>query len=104
MHVPVCRWNAALAHDDGDLMQRFRQRGPKIPVTFLRIELEGKAADIALGIRRAAFAGNGGEAREHIFVIHGMSPFQGENRLECYYTFVIVDTVGIECGTELRIR
>ncbi len=104
VHVAIGRRNAPVAHDDGDLVQRFRQRGPEIPVVFraaqigarvafdrmvqigefqriaqeeyrrvvadqipvafLGIELHREATNVALGIRRAAFAGHGGEAGE----------------------------------------
>ena len=104
VHVAIGGRQAALTHDDGDLMQRLRQRGPEVPVVlrrthvgarvalhrvvevgeleriaqeehrrvvadqvpvaFFSVELDGKAADVALGIGGAAFTGNGGEARE----------------------------------------
>jgi len=38
----------------------------QVPVSLLGIELDGKAADIALGIRRASLAGHGGETGEEI--------------------------------------
>ncbi len=106
VHVAVAGGDAALAHGDGHLVQRFGQRSPEIPVVlraahvgarialdgvveigeferiaqeedggvvahqvpvaFLGVELDGKAADIALGIRRAALAGDGGEAHEEL--------------------------------------
>ena len=37
-----------------------------VPVAFLGVELDREAADIALGIRRAALAGDGGKAREDL--------------------------------------
>ena len=104
VHVAVGGRNAAVAHDDGDLVQRFGQRGPEVPVVlraaqvgarvaldrvvevgeleriaqeehrrvvadqvpvaFLGVELDREAADVALGVGRAAFAGDGGEAGE----------------------------------------
>ena len=36
-----------------------------VPVAFLGVELQRGAADVALRIRRAALAGDGGEAHEH---------------------------------------
>ena len=106
VHVAVARRNAALAHDDGDLVQRFGQQRPvvpvvggaahigfrialdglvqvgelarvadeehrrvvahHVPVALLGVELQGKAADVALGVGRAALAGHGGEAGEHL--------------------------------------
>ena len=38
----------------------------QVPVSFLGVELQREAADIALGIGRAALAGHGGEAGEHL--------------------------------------
>ncbi len=38
----------------------------EIPVSFARIELEREAANVPLGIRRAEFAGNGRESRDHV--------------------------------------
>lgn len=38
----------------------------QIPVAFLGIEAHGETTDIALGIRRAALAGDGGETQEHV--------------------------------------
>ena len=38
----------------------------QVPVAFLGVELHGKAADVALGIGRAALSGHGGEADEEI--------------------------------------
>ena len=104
VHVAVAGGNAAVAHHDGDLVQRFRQQGPPVPVVggaaqvgawvaldhlvevgelarvadeehrgvvahhvpvaFLGVELQREAADVALGIGRAALAGDGGEAGE----------------------------------------
>ena len=106
VHVAVGRRDAAVAHDDGDLVQCFGQRGPEvpvvlraaqvgarvaldrvvevgelervaheehrrvvadqIPVAFLGVELDGEAADVALGIGGAAFAGDGGEPGEQL--------------------------------------
>jgi hypothetical protein len=37
----------------------------QVPVAFVGVELDGKAAHIARRIGRAAFAGDGGEAGEH---------------------------------------
>src|SRR5690606_39659159 len=40
-------------------------------VAFFGVELQGKATDITLGVRRAALAGHGGEAGEHVgFLAH----------------------------------
>ncbi len=36
----------------------------QIPIAFFRVELDGEAADVALGVGRAALAGDGGEARK----------------------------------------
>ena len=36
-----------------------------VPIAFLGIELQGKAANVALGVGRATFACHGSEAREH---------------------------------------
>ncbi|OPZ22829.1 MAG: hypothetical protein BWZ10_00217 [candidate division BRC1 bacterium ADurb.BinA364] len=106
VHVAVGQRNAALAHGDGDLVQRFGQRGPEVPVVaraaqiglwialhgvvqigeleriaqekhrgvvadqvpvaFLGVELDGESANVALRIRRSAFAGHGGEADEQV--------------------------------------
>ena len=38
----------------------------QIPVAFLGVELDGKAADVALGIGCTAFAGDGGEPGEQL--------------------------------------
>jgi hypothetical protein len=38
----------------------------QVPVALLGVELDGEAADVALGIGRAALAGHGGEAHEHV--------------------------------------
>ena len=105
VHVAIARRDAAIAHDDRDLVQRLGQQRPEvpvvvgaaqvgarvalhgvvevgeleriaqeehrrvvadqIPVAFFGVELHGEAADIALGIGRAALAGDGREAREH---------------------------------------
>src|SRR5690606_29639635 len=32
MHVTVCSWDTPVAHHNRDLVQRFRQQSPKIPV------------------------------------------------------------------------
>ena len=37
-----------------------------VPVAFLGVELQREAADVALGVGRAALAGDGGEAGEHL--------------------------------------
>jgi hypothetical protein len=118
----VLKWNlnAAVAHHDGDLVQRLGQQRPEVPVVggaahvglrvalhglvqvrelagvaqeehgrvvahqvpvaFLGVELEREAADVALGIGRAAFAGHGGEAGEHLGLLaHGTEePGAGE--------------------------
>ena len=106
MHVAVGLRDAAVAHDDGDLVQRLGQVGPEVPVVlgaaqvrarvaldrvvevgelqrvaeeehrrvvadevpvaFLGVELQREAADVALGVGRAALAGDGGEAGEHL--------------------------------------
>ena len=34
VHVAISRRNAPVTHDDGDLVQRFRQRGPEVPVVL----------------------------------------------------------------------
>ena len=105
MHVAETFRDAALAHDDRDLMQGFRQQRPKIPVVvgaahagprialdgmveigktqgiaeeehrrvvaddipvaFFGVELQRKAANVALGIGGAALASHGREAGEH---------------------------------------
>ncbi|MGY2982932.1 hypothetical protein ACVI1K_000279 [Bradyrhizobium sp. USDA 4508] len=97
--------DAALAHDDGDLVQRFRQQRPEIPVhvgvahprarmpldgvvevdeaqgvaeeehrrvvadhvpiAFIGVEFQRETANVALGVRRAALAGDRREPREH---------------------------------------
>jgi hypothetical protein len=38
----------------------------QIPVAFLGVELDGEAADVALGVGRAALAGHRGEAGEQL--------------------------------------
>ena len=38
----------------------------QVPVAFLGVELQREAADVALGVGRAALAGHGGEAGEHL--------------------------------------
>lgn len=43
VHVAIAGRNAAVAHDDGDLMQCFGQQGPEIPV------IGGTAADWCAG-------------------------------------------------------
>jgi hypothetical protein len=105
VHVPEALRNAAVGHDDGDLMQSLRQHGPEIPVVvgrahagarvaldrvvqvreaqriaeeehrrvvaddvpvaFLGVELDGSAADVALGVGGAALPGHGREPNEH---------------------------------------
>ena len=37
----------------------------EVPVAFLGVELDGEAADVALGVGRAALAGHRREAHEH---------------------------------------
>ena len=106
VHVAVARRDAAVGHDDGDLVQRLGQVGPEVPVVLgvaqvgarvtldgvvevgelqrvaeeedrgvvaddvpvalLGVELHGEAADVALGVGRAALAGDGREAGEHL--------------------------------------
>ena len=44
VHVPVGRRDAAVAHDDGDLVQRFRQRAPEIPVVLRAAEVGARVA------------------------------------------------------------
>ena len=106
VHVAVAVGHAAVAHHDGDLVQRLGQQGPEVPVVlraaqvgarvaldrvvevreaqrvaheehrrvvadhvpvaFLGVELDREAADVALGVGRAALAGDGGEAHEHL--------------------------------------
>ena len=106
MHMAIAGGDAAIRHDDGDLVQRLGQQGPKIPVVFgaaqigarvafdgmvqirklqriaqeehrrviarqipialFGIELDGKTANIALGVGCAAFACHGRKAHEQI--------------------------------------
>ena len=106
VHVAITRRNAAIAHDNRHLVQRFGQRGPEIPVidsaaqigariafhgvvevgefervaqeehrrvvadhvpiAFFGVELNGKTANVALSVSRAALAGNGREAGKQI--------------------------------------
>ena len=106
VHVAIGERDAAIAHDDRDLVQRLGQRGPEVPVVLraaqvgarvalhgvvevrelervaqeedrrvvadevpvalFGVELHGEAADVALGVGRAALAGHGGEAHEHL--------------------------------------
>src|SRR5499426_1369102 len=50
---------------DGVLNEKHRNVVPdNVPVPFLRIELHGKAADVAHQVRRALVAGHGREAYE----------------------------------------
>ena len=105
VHVAEAARDAAIAHDDRDLVQRLGQQRPEVPVVvgaahagarialdgvvevgelqriaeeehrrvvaddvpvaFFGVELQGEAADVALGVGRAALAGDGREAREH---------------------------------------
>ena len=105
VHVAVAGGQAAVAHHDGDLVQRLGQRAPEVPVVFgaaqvgarvaldgmvqvrelervaheehrrvvanqvpvafFGVELEGKAANVTLGVGRAAFTRDGGEAGKH---------------------------------------
>jgi hypothetical protein len=59
----------------------------QIPVAFLRVEFDGHAADIALGICRAALAGDGGKADEQV----GFFADLGETGLPWYTGDVIRD-------------
>ena len=117
VHVAVARRNAALAHDDGDLVQGLWDKRPvvpvvrgrahvgarvaldglvqvgelarvaneehrrvvahHVPVALLGIELEGKAADVALGVGRTALARHGGEAREHLGLLADLAEDRG---------------------------
>lgn len=105
VHVTQAFRNASIAHDDRDLMRRFRQQRPEVPVVVgaahtsarialdgvieigeaqriveekhrrvvaddipvapFSIELQGKAADIALGVSSAALARDGRETGKH---------------------------------------
>lgn len=53
VHVAIGRRNATVAHDDGDLVQRFRQRGPEIPVA-LRAARAGRRNVLVVDDRAAA--------------------------------------------------
>ncbi len=44
VHVAVSRRNAPVAHHDGDLVQRFRQRGPEIPVVLGAAQIGARVA------------------------------------------------------------
>lgn len=44
VHVPVGGRDAAVAHDDGDLVQRFRQRGPEVPVALRAAQVGARIA------------------------------------------------------------
>ena len=117
VHVAEAARQAPVAHYHRHLVQRFRQRGPEVPVAvgaaqararvaldgvvqigefqrvaheehgrvvadqvpvaFFRVELQGKAADIALRIRRAPLASDRGKAREHgCLLAHGAKDFR----------------------------
>ena len=45
----------------------------EIPVAFVGVELDGKAAHVARGVDRAALAGHGGEAHEHRRALAGLA-------------------------------
>ncbi len=117
VHVAEAARQAPVAHYHRHLVQRFRQRGPEVPVAigaaqararvaldgvvqvrefqrvaheedgrvvadqvpvaFFRVELQGKAADIAFRVRRAPFASHRGKAREHgSLLAHGAKDFR----------------------------
>ena len=44
VHVAVGRRDAAVAHDDGDLVQRFGQRGPEVPVVLRAAQVGARVA------------------------------------------------------------
>ena len=39
VHMTVAGWNTAVAHDDGNLVQRFRQQRPEVPVVCCRTHI-----------------------------------------------------------------
>src|SRR5690606_33711572 len=115
VHMTVACGNTPVTHHVGDLVQRFGQAGPEVPVvvgtahvgarvafyrvvqvrefqriaeeedrgvvahqvpvTLLGVELQGCTTDVTLGIGRATFTGDGGEAGEH----RGLLPDFGED-------------------------
>ena len=63
-----------------------------VPVAFFGVELQGKAADVALGIGRTAFTGHGGETGKHLGFL--------ANLAKDFRTGVLGDVVGDGEGTE----
>src|SRR5579862_1342118 len=54
MHIPEGLWNAALGHDDCDLMERLWKKSPEVPVILSAAETgAGVALDRVVEVREA---------------------------------------------------
>ncbi len=140
VHVAVRRRDTAVAHRDGDLMERFRQGCPEIPVVFraaqvrfwipfdrvvevrelervaqeehrrvvpdkipvalLGVELHREAADVPLGIGRAALTGHRGKPHEAVGLLADFREYLGL----CVFGDVVRDGERAERARSLRVH